>query len=60
MRERTVVGERRPTHQGLVCPAEGRLRARLRHACPDAGRGWCQLLSLQALCALRGSDSRLG
>jgi hypothetical protein len=60
MRERSVVGERRPTHQGLVCPAEGHLRARLRHAYPDAGRGWCQLLSLQALGALRGSDSRLG
>jgi hypothetical protein len=60
MRERTAVGDRRRTRQGPVCPAEGRLRARSLHACPDSCRWWCRPPSVQAICALSWNDPRLG
>ena len=63
MRARLAVGDRRQTRQGAVCPAEGdrgALECPPAHAGPDACRWWCRPSSLQAMCALRWRDTRLG
>ena len=64
MRERTAVGDRRPNPQGPVCPVEGRLRARVLHAGPDAGpdacRWWCRPPSVPAIGALTRARFQVG